>query len=215
MTICDEVAKLSNDIRNMLRESDKVKTYEVRVPGGDIITKTGKLNQTAAIDDKIASIKESPGEWHRTPKGKPVIYTTYTEAEQTLEPRARDVIEMAEHDRPYICHAIRMAGKNKVACFVPTGYFQFIKDNLESINESEKRLKEIIQKRWQGETKPQTDAEKALMESIESRRKELHSLLEPAPAETIYDEYKREMVVAKPAKPGLASYAVIKCSLDL
>jgi len=208
--VCTEIAKITRDIRNMLREQDK-----------------SKLNQTAALDNyKITDIKTSvigyvegrPVHQHgyrRTPKGKAVIYTKITD---DLEPDSRDVEELVEHDRPFICRAIRLFGKDEVACYTPRGdeTFKFVKSLIKSCKESEKELEELIIRKWGDiELPEQANVEKSLRKAIRHRRLGFERILDTQPAETIYDTYSRETVIVSPEKPGLASKVLNKCAFIL
>lgn len=159
--ICDNISRLSSDIRNILKEQGRT-----------------KLNQTATLDkNKITDIKASVGAWRRTPKGKAVIYTGHP-AYPSLEPNSRDVREMIEHERPFICRAVTAFGKPQAACYTPSDdMYRFIKEDIEQTEELSESLKAESMRLW-GTEKPQTNAEKAFGRELRRREHDLDDILD-------------------------------------
>lgn len=159
--VCENISRIAKDIRGMLSNQHK----------------TG-LNQTAALDgNKITDIKATRGAYHRTPKGKAVIYTGQA-GYPTLEPNSRDVREMVEHERPFMCRCVTAFGVPQAVCYTPgDAFYQFVKDDIEQTEEFTEELKSEIMTRW-GTDKPQTDAEKVLMHELRKREHELDDILD-------------------------------------
>lgn len=168
--ICADISKLSSDIKSMLKEQSRT-----------------KLNQTAALDKgKITDTKTSVGEYRRTPKGKAVIYTG-NPADPTLEPDARDVTEMIEHERPFICRAVMSFARPQAVCYTPGDrLYQFIKDDVEHTKELTESFRATVTSLW-GEYKPSrlSDAEKAFAKELKKRELELEDILDKMAPEVI------------------------------
>lgn len=177
--ICAQVSELSREIRNMLDKSRELVTHEETLPDGTTVTHRSRLNQTAALDgNKITDIKSSKGAYHRTPRGKAVIYTGHP-AYPTLEPNSRDIEEIIEHKRPFMCRILTAFGKPELACYTPSGdkIFEFVKGDMEQTKEAISELEDTIEKTW-GVKKPQTGAEKSLMRELRKRNRELSFVLD-------------------------------------
>lgn len=159
--VCADVSKLTREMKGMLKEQ-----------------RDTKLNQTAALDGtEITDIKASVGAYHRTPKGKAVIYTG-DPGYPTLEPNSRDVREMIEHERPFVCRCLMAFGRPELACYTPgDDAYRFIKDDIEQTEELTEELKGEVMKLW-GADKPQTHVEKAFMHELSRRRHELDDILD-------------------------------------
>lgn len=159
--ICTNISKLSPDIRDILKKQ-----------------KATKLNQTAALDgNKITDIKASVGAYHRTPKGKAIIYTGHP-AYPSLEPNSRDVREIIEHERPFMCRCVTAFGTPQAACYTPgDDMYRFVKEDIERNEELTEGLKAEITRLW-GEPKPQTNAEKAFMHELRRREHLLDDILD-------------------------------------
>lgn len=166
--VCSDISRLAKDIRDLLKKQGEM-----------------KLNQTAALDgNKITDIKASVGAYHRTPKGKAVIYTG-DPAMPVLEPNSRDVREIIEHERPFMCRAVMAFGKPQAVCYAPgDGMYSFIKDDIERTNELIESLKGEVMRIW-GTDKPQTYAEKALMRELRMRDNTLDDILDQLAGEVL------------------------------
>lgn len=164
--VCTNISKLSPDIRKMLRDQSET-----------------KLNQTAALDgNKITDIKSSVGAYRRTPAGKSIIYTGHPGApgHPAVEPNSRDIREMIEHKRPFICRAITAFGKPQAVCYIPgDDLYKFIKDDMERAEELVESLKAEITSLWgKYEPKNLTFAEEAFMRELRKRGNILDDILD-------------------------------------
>jgi hypothetical protein len=202
--MCDQISKLSSQIRNIIYESKKPVVIDE--------VKHSHSNQTAIIDKgSLSNIKPSVGAYQRQPKGFPVIYT---DTRAHLEPDARDVFEIVKHERPFICRAIEIFGKKEVACYTPdTVIFEFIKEQILALEEAEDKLDEALQRKW-GSVPPEerlTDAERALYKEISVRRHDIKNMLNPKETAQYQDPYTNQWSIEE-MKPGLASQVLNKCS---
>jgi len=204
MSVCEQISKLSKEIRSIV--------YESKQPVVIDEIERSHSNQTAIIDKgSLSNAKPSVGPYQRQPRGFPVIYT---DTRAHLEPDARDVFEIVKHERPYICRIIEIFGKKEVACYTPdTVIFDFIKEQILALEETEEKLDEALYHKW-GQV-PSTDkltsAEKALYEEISIRRHELRNLLNPKETSQYQDAYTKQWTNEE-MKQGLASQVLNKCS---
>ena len=147
--ICEDVSKhLKDEIKKMLR-----------------MARETKKGMSAELDDyKVKSYYTEPA---KPPKGKAIIYTGYPFL-PTLIPGMRDVRDMVEKDRPFVCRAARTPANIDVAACYTAGYFFKIYQRLRDRQEEDNaNFYDLLEKKYgKGVQEPQTEAEQCMADAI-------------------------------------------------
>lgn len=163
--VCAEVTKHISRIREMLKEQ-----------------KDTNVNQTASIEGgKIVEVKSSVGTYRNSPKNRAVIYTG-SRYLPTDEADSRDVRELIEKNRPFICRAVTVFGKPNLTCYTTkedNETFQFVKDDIERTSELRQSFRSTVESIW-GAYIPSklSDTERAFAKELRGRNYGLDDVLD-------------------------------------
>jgi len=144
-TICKDVSEhLKGEIKKMLR-----------------MAKETRKGISAELEDYKVKEYHSVG---RAPKGKATIYVYRYPFLPALAPGARNVREMVEKERPFMCRATRTpAAVDVAACYTPGYMFKIYKRLRERNLEDTKAFYEkLAEKYGKSVTVSQTDAERGI-----------------------------------------------------
>lgn len=170
--ICEDVSKhLKDEIKKMLR-----------------ITREERKSVSAEIVNH--DVKAYHYEPSMPPKGKAMIYTAKYPFLPILIPAARDVHELIDKERPFVCRATRTpANIDVAACYTPGYFFKIYKRLKEKNKESTRDFYDTLEKKYgKGVREPQTDAEESIATAIYANGMRLKHLAEES-APAIVDTY--------------------------
>lgn len=148
--ICTDVSEhLKEEIRKMLR-----------------MTRETRKGMSAELEDyKVKTYLTEPA---KPSKGKAMIYTPGFPFLPTLIPDAKDVHDIVEKERPFVCRATRTpANVDVAACYTPGYFFKIYKRLREKNKESTKDFYDTLEKKYgTGIREPQTEAEESMADAI-------------------------------------------------
>ena len=145
-TICKDVSEhLKGEIAKMLR-----------------MAKETRSGISAELEDyKVKAYHYAPA---KPPKGKAVVYTPGYPFLPTLAPGARDVREIVEKGRPFVCRATRTPAEvNVAACYTPGYLFKLYVKMRGKVKEDAEDFYATLEKKYGRDVKvAQTDAERGI-----------------------------------------------------
>lgn len=116
--ICDKIGKRASQIKSMPRRALAEKREQVAI-----------VKKNYEIEPVV------PDRTKAQPKDVGMVYAPY-KPPLSLTPRNRDVTEMIDKNRPFLCRVTRIAGEDRAACYTPGTYYDFTKRERERLQSS-------------------------------------------------------------------------------